>query len=90
MYNQSDIDIIRGVLITNKTVTTTYKEMIEDAHIYYENNYCDLVEDDMIIVRQIGLIDYFRGNPKYTDLTDIEILQKYDEMNTKYEDEMND
>ena len=52
----------RQQIAANETVTTRYHKLIDEAELYFANNYKEI---DFKTSMKIGLCDYFRG--KYPD-----------------------
>jgi len=57
------------------------------AESYYHDN---ITNEDHLLFRQLGVIEFYRNRRPETTKTDDEILEWFDKVSSKYEGETND
>ena len=79
----------RRISEINEMVEDNYKERLKEAENYYNENIIDMLEDeDQLVLRQLGLIDYVRElKPEFNDKSDEEVLEHINNLEIKYGDD---
>lgn len=78
---------VRDIIKQNLATEEKFNNMVNDAHDFYEDNIVVLTEEEKIVERKIGVCDHFRKKFPDRIKTDEEIIEHYNRLEDKYEQE---